>query len=536
MPDIITRSALAARLLCTATFSIALTACGGGDGKPATPGTSVSPVTTYAIGGTVSGLTTGQSVTVALNGGQATVVNGPASGTGAVPFSFGTPVSAGSSYAVTVSSISAGTGALSCQVSNGSGTVSANVSNVAVACQAPQLTTLYAFTGSVVGTTGDGFNPRGRLIMDSMGNLFGTTEDGGAGGSGTLFELTPNASGGYTKTVLYTFLGGSDGSLPSGGLVMDSQGNLFGSASLAGAYGSGTVFELKSTGAGTYASNLTTLYSFHGGSSDGGMPNGDLVIDNAGNLFGTTWIGGPGGGGLGYGAVFELKSTGAGTYATSVTVLYFFQGGSDGSSPNGGLFMDSAGNLFGTTSTGSGIDDGKVFELKSAGAGIYATNVTTLYSFQGGSDGYSPNGGLIIDSQGNLLGTTNSWGGSVNTGGTVFELKSTGAGTYASNLTTLYAFQTGSGGSTPFAGLIMDREGNLFGTTVRGGNGLGTIFEVKSTGVGTYAALATQLHAFIAGEGSGPYAALLMNSQGSLFGTTSVGGGSGRWGTVFELN
>ena len=356
----------------------------------------------------------------------------------------------------------------------------------------------------------DGASPSG-LIADAQGNLFGTTSSGGAYQYGTVFELE-NTGAGYTYTVLYEF-NGTDGAYPNGGLIADAQGNLFGTAY-------DTVFELENTGAGyTY----TVLYEYNDPYNDPygyAGPYGGLIADAQGNLFGTTYF-----------TVFELENTGAGyTY----TVLYEYNG-PYGAYNNGGLIADAQGNLFGTTSWTSyygNTGDGTLFELENTGAGY---TYTVLYDF-GAID---PNGGLLADAQGNLFGTT--YNGGAYGWGTVFELENTGAGyTY----TVLYEFN-GTDGAEPY-GLIADAQGNLFGATVWSGNdndhgsvyelvnttGLhGEVFELENTGTGyTF----TVLYEFNGTDGAGP-GGLIADAQGNLFGTTWHGGDND-YGTVFELD
>ena len=270
---------------------------------------------------------------------------------------------------------------------------------------------LYRFRGG-----SDGADPSGSLIMDSAGNLYGTTANGGRSGCpngcGVVFKLAPDGSGGYTESTLYRFRGGSDGAYPSGSLIMDSAGNLYGTTTHGGnRYGDGVVFKLAPDGSGGYTESV--LYRFRGG-RHAATPFGRLIMDGAGNLYGTT------SGGLrslssrcpnGCGVVFKLAPDGSGGYTESV--LYRFRGGSDGDNPSGSLIMDSAGNLYGTTdgglrsrcpSNGCGV----VFKLAPDGSGGYTESV--LYRFRGGSDGDNPSGSLIMDSAGNLYGTTGGGG------------------------------------------------------------------------------------------------------------------------------
>ena len=326
-------------------------------------------------------------------------------------------------------------------------------------------TTLVTFNGS------NGEYPFAGLIADAAGDLFGTTIDGGANGDGTVFEI-PKASSGYgTLTILVSF-NGSNGSNPYAGLIADAAGDLFGTTDYGGANGEGTVFEIPkiTSGYGT----LTTLVSFNG--TNGKTPEGTLIADAAGDLFGTTAEGGANGGGT----VFEIVKTGP-SYASTPTTLVNFNGG-EGSTPDAGLVADASGNFFGTASQGGANGYGTVFELMNNGGGY---TLTTLVSFNG-SDGQYPLSGLIVDAVGDLFGTTyrggNGYDGGANSGdGSVFEIVKAG-GSYASTPTTLVNF-SGANGEFTSAGLIADAAGDLFGTTnVGGANGDGTVFEIIDSG------------------------------------------------------
>jgi uncharacterized repeat protein (TIGR03803 family) len=397
--------------------------------------------------------------------------------------------------------------------------------------------------GSFNGT--DGQSPTAGLVMDSGGNLYGTTTGGGADRKGTVFELS-QGSGAITTLASFD---GTDGSDPYAGLLIDASGNLYGTALQGGAHGKGAVFEL-SEGSGT----ISTLASF--GGLDGANPYAALITDGSGNLYGTTY----GGGASGDGTVFELTQ-GSGTitrlasfdgsdgtnpqaslimdgsgnlYATAVhggagygTVSELAQGARkietlasfvapDGIGALGTLIMDSSGNLYGTTRQAGAYGDGTVFRL-APGSG----KLTALASFNG-TDGANPYGGLIMDGSGNLYGTT--YGGGAHGDGTVFELA---AG--SSTITTLASFE-GTDGAHPFAALVMDSSGNLYGTTYAGGaSNDGTVFELAH-GSGAI----TRLASFTRTDGIGLYAGLVMDGSGNLYGTAVYGGAYGD-GTVFEL-
>jgi uncharacterized repeat protein (TIGR03803 family) len=315
----------------------------------------------------------------------------------------------------------------------------------------------------------DGGNPSGSLLIDNSGNLYGAA-DGGAGtncsgfGCGVVFKLAP----GGTEKVLYTFQGGSDGQYPEGNLIADNSENLYGMTLEGGNYngsecetaGCGTVFEVKPNG------DKKTLHAFQSG-TDGSFPEGGVITDAAGNLYGTTFAGGGcSANSSGCGTVFKVTSTGE-------SVLYAFQGNSDGMFPEGSLIADNAGNLYGTTSFGGTFGAGTVFELSPTG------QETLLYSFKGGSDGENPEAGLVMDKKGNLYGTTfeagaDSCGKTGYVGcGTVFELSPKG------KEKVLYAFKTRHGGN-PTAGLLLGAHDDLYGTTTDGGeDNYGVVFSLK---------------------------------------------------------
>ena len=307
---------------------------------------------------------------------------------------------------------------------------------------AGQETVLYSFTGWP-----NGVEPQG-VIGDSAGNLYGITYNGGtASGLGLVYELTQAGQ----ETVLHSFAGGTgDGIFPSGGLLRDSAGNLYGATEEGGPSGFGVVYKLNTSG------QETILYSFTG-YADGGFANGWLVLDSAGNLYGTAAFGGTGFSDLGYGVVYKLSATG------QETVLYTFTGGADGGSPYAGVIRDPAGNLYGTT-YGGGSGYGVVYKLNTAG------QETVLHTFTGGADGGYPSSGVIRDSAGNLYGTTSS--GGTSGAGVVYKVSTSG------QETVLYNFTGGNGGSGPSGGVITDSAGNLYGTAGGGKNLGGVVFEL----------------------------------------------------------
>jgi uncharacterized repeat protein (TIGR03803 family) len=342
----------------------------------------------------------------------------------------------------------------------------------------------------------------GSLLEDSSGNFFGTTGGSSGNGNGTVFELP---RGSNTIITLASF---THGEYPADGLVEDSSGNLFGTTLYGGVNNTGTVFELAQG-----SSTITTLAVFYSTNNPIGIhPNGGLVEDSSGNVFGTT----SGGGAHGDGTVFELMKG-----SSTITDLADFNpGAGDGNGPSGGLIEDSNGNLLGTTNNGGAYGVGTVFELAHG-----SNTITTLASFNNthNLNGINPFGNLVEDSSGNLFGTTYA-GGAYNYG-TVFELA------HGSNTITTLAFFTGTNGANPQAGLVEDTNGNLYGTTFFGGaNNEGTVFELAKS-----SSTITDLVSFSGSNGSSPYSGLIEDSSGNLFGTTTGGGANGV-GTLFELD
>jgi uncharacterized repeat protein (TIGR03803 family) len=312
---------------------------------------------------------------------------------------------------------------------------------------------------------GDGNEPfTGTMVLDASGNLFGTTAFGGAHGGGNVFKISPTGE----ETVLYSFCsrGGSlcvDGNEPIGGLIQDKHGNLYGTTQLGGAFNQGTAFRLRPNG------SITVLHSF-GNGTDGLNPEGAMVMDAGGNLYGTTNLGGDTTfcGGIGCGTIFKIDPTGTETvlykFCTSFTSICY-----DGIQPTGSLLLDKRGNLYGTTFTGGRTDFGTVFVLSPNGT------EHLLHTFKNGlMDGAWPLGGLTMDSAGNVYGTTSS-GGTQNEGA-VYEITKTGAETI------LHSFsQDGVDGYQPEGNLVMDSSGNLWGTTAEGGSANtlgGTVFKI----------------------------------------------------------
>jgi uncharacterized repeat protein (TIGR03803 family) len=388
-----------------------------------------------------------------------------------------------------------------------------------LSAQAQTLTTLYSFSGPP-----DGFNPYAPLIRDTVGNLYGTTETGGdstncPGGCGTVFELSSNG----VETILHSFRntarygGTSDGAALYAGLVRDAAGNFYGTTYGGGVYNFGSVFKLNKEG-----KERALLYSFTGG-ADGSRSQAGLILDSAGNVYGTTVYGGVGPcvdlyGQLGCGTVFMVTPAGV------ETVLYSFMGGADGAYPIAGLARDGVGNFYGTTEDGgaanctdyNGQGCGTVFKLTSAGV------ETVLHSFAGSpTDGERPSA-VIMGAGGNLYGTT--FIGGTSNDGTVFEMTPTGTEKL------LHSFGGYAGdGSFPYAGLVAD-GGSFYGTTQLGGGCCGTIFKMSKAGVESV------VYSFAGATGGClPSAALISDGAGNFYGTTSNCGNVDGAGTVFKF-
>jgi len=345
-----------------------------------------------------------------------------------------------------------------------------------------------------------------------------------------VFMLTVVASPAaqaQTFQIIHAFTGKQDGGWPYAGVTIDKSGNLYGTTYAFGANDKGAVFKMSKLKGGNWA--LHPIYIFTGG-SDGGWPAARVIFGPNGTLYGTTQIGGNG-----YGTVFQL--TPPPTACTTAlcpwreTVLYAFKGAPDcgnrATSSFGELIFDQAGNIYGTTYNGGVHDEGCVYKLTPSGSGGYTESV--IHSFGGGSDGYFPFTGVILDSTGNLYGTTSTGGQSVYYG-TVYQLVPSMGG-YTENI--LYSFKGGSDGEFPFGGLIFDRSGNLYGSTEDGGpGGGGTAFELTPVGNGKWSY--TALYSFSGASYDGPYASFVMDGAGNLYGTT-WGSGANRLGNVFKL-
>jgi uncharacterized repeat protein (TIGR03803 family) len=361
---------------------------------------------------------------------------------------------------------------------------------VTLLAQAQHESVIYNFTGGI-----DGAHPFSVIRDSSTGVIYGTTIDGGCGGEGVVFKASP----GGESTVIHCFADLWDGGVPLAGLVRDSAGALYGTASEGGSYdyycpsyGCGVVFKVNPDPPFDY----TILHTFYG-ANDGLVPNA-IMIDKAGNLFGTTFAGGA----FGWGVVFKIDT------ARKFTVLYSFTGGADGGGPVQGLAEDAAGNLYGLTEFAGAYNAGVIFKVSG-------TTETVIHNFTGGSDGgytRGSDGHPILDSAGNLYGTTVAGGNLSACGGSgcgvVFRLSPGGV------YTVLHSFTGGSDGTQPNASLLRTSAGVIYGTSAN------VAYRLSPSGS------LTVLHTFTGGSGDGiyPNGGLTMDSAGTLYGSAGSGG------------
>jgi len=307
----------------------------------------------------------------------------------------------------------------------------------------------------------DGFNPYAGLVVDGVGNLYGTTAFGGTHTGGTVFRLSPDGNGGWSERILHSFKGDSDGAEPLAGLVIDSSGNLYGTTAEGGTHRGGTVFMLSPQNDDTWKESI--LHRFPQDSSDGYAPRANLVRDTAENIYGTTSAGGE----FGDGTVFELAPDEHGNWMERI--IHQFHG-TDGAVPLADVVLDTAGDLYGTT-FGGGKHFGVVFQLVPQPDGSWIE--TVLHSFTGGRDGGSPQTTPILNHAGDLFGTTAYRG----TGfGIVFQLSPASGGKWKEHV--LHTFQNHPG-ARPLGDLIFDAVGNLYGTTSGDASSTsGSVFEI----------------------------------------------------------
>jgi len=404
------------------------------------------------------------------------------------------------------------------------------VAAVPPAAHAQIFQVIHSFTAGA-----DGAIPFAGLTMDRAGRLYGTTNGGGFT-FGSVYRIAEFGSSWITSPLL-DFHAPSNGQSPDATVALGPDGNLYGTTSAGGLsncpgggdQGCGVVFKLQPPARVCTSVSCpwteTVLHRFLGLPNDGWLPASQLTFDSAGNIYGNTQYGGTGHcSNLGCGLVFKLSPSGGGW---TETVIYNFQAGNDGYYPEGGLLLDAAGNLYGTSYGGSG-GKGIVYELSPSNGG-WALSI--LYSFNG-SEGNGPEGPLVADQAGNLYGITAS-GGSANQG-TVFRLTQPGTWTYE----LLYSFPSYSIGGQPNGGLAIDGAGDLYGTTYGGGAyGDGIAFKVTHTNSGW---VQTTLHDFNSSDGVTPNGSPVIDSSGNLYGTAALGGSTtGCYtgcGTVWEIS
>jgi len=382
-----------------------------------------------------------------------------------------------------------------------------------VSAHAQTLTLLHTFN-----SLPDGLTPIGGVIQDQAGNLYGTTARGGTGTQGTVFKIDTSGH----ETVLHSFVRRPGGLDPEAGLTIDNSGNLYGTTELGGTQGKGTIFKIDPSG------NHTVLHSFLCCPPLGKNPVASLILDGAGNLYGTALNGGDQ---AENGTVFKLSPDG------TLTVLHEFNGRNqvlsvnppgfvnDGINPRGPLFLDGSGNLWGTTYQGGSNNKGTVFTISPNGLYLVFYN---FGSSGGNDDGQWPTAGVILDPSRFIVGTCSK--GGTHNGGTVFQTDGTSE-------TVLHNFGGPNDGKWPLGGLAIDANGNLYGTTSSGGADQlgGTVFKIDNAG--NYSVL----HSFNgSSDGGVPAAGVLIGADGNLYGTCSKGGpGNGFFGiggTVFKLS
>lgn len=425
---------------------------------------------------------------------------------------------------------------------------------------APKETVLHSFQEGI-----DGGLPAGGVVFDKHGNLYGATESGGSPGIGMVFQLAPPTKNGdpWTETNIHSFQSGSDGDIASSGVISDPEGNLYGVTEFSGTgncmlggqeVGCGVAYELSPPSKRGGAWTETVIYTFQGG-SDGEYPYGNLVLDNKGNLYGTTEYGGGSPDCLpsipSCGTAFALSPPMSKGDTWTEKVLHRFKGGTDGGFPNGQLVLDQHGALYGTAYLGGNngcqqsfgeVGCGTAFELKPGKGGLWKEKI--LHRFTGeNSDGANPDAGLIFDSNGNLYGTTVS--GGKDSLGTVFELAAPGKNGSRWKEALVYSFD-GNDGSYPQANLTLTPSGDLYGDVCCGGiSQYGTVFRLKPPKPNRKTWTYSVAYFFQgAPDGAGPAAGLILDGKGNLYGTTFLGGtatnlcgfqGVNGCGTVFQI-
>jgi uncharacterized repeat protein (TIGR03803 family) len=391
-------------------------------------------------------------------------------------------------------------------------------------------------------TVAQGLYPMGTLVADSAGNLYGTTQEGGTSKNwGVVYELVrpvpPKTA--WTETVLYSFTGGVDGSEPLAGLIFDKAGNLYGTTSKGGDAGAGTVFELAAPAVPGGAWTESVLHSFQPVSGDGEYPETGLSWDHSGNLVGVTTAGGVKGTsscGVNCGTVFQLSPPATPGGAWTETIIHNFKYG-QGVTPRGTPAVAANGTLYGTTYWGGLYGEGVFYRLTPPATPGGAWTYRVLHAFTGGFDGQAPRGALTLRGKGVLYGT--SGGGGAYAGGMVFQFvpPTVPGGAWTENVLCSFGSATGDG-EGPTANVIFDSAGNMYGITVVGGtaNG-GTVFRCAPPASPGGDWTETILHSFHDGnlnDGATPSGGLILGKNGVLFGVTQSGGTNGE-GTVYGV-
>ena len=427
--------------------------------------------------------------------------------------------------------------------------------------------TLFSFIAYPVNASEQtGASPRGTLLQDTSGALYGAASNGGPYWNGTIFKLTPPDKGqtAWKETVLYAFTGGFDGSSPNADLVMDSTGAIYGTASGGGYWtNDGVAFKLTPPAAGETQWKYDVIHYFYfayadGGDSDGANPSSGLIMDSSGALYGLTHFGGSTAFYTGYGTVFKLTPLNAARTIWDETVLYRFRGDNDGHDPFSTLTRDAAGALYGSTiygGTGQCADwmgtvygCGTVFKLTPPAPGQIDWTKTTLHHFNG-ADGSVPAAKLLLGAGGELYGTTFQGGSGQCTDsleqvigcGTIFELTPPPSGQSNWTASILHDF-VGPEGANPEGGLVPDGTGALIGTTYSGGSSsygvlgyYGVVYKLIPPPAGLTQWTQTVLYNFdISTSGERPEGEVVRDPQGNLYGVTYMGG-SGSGGTVYQI-
>lgn len=387
-----------------------------------------------------------------------------------------------------------------------------------VPAQAATTTVIYSFGGDEDGEYADT-----DLVRDASGNLYGTTVQGGAHGSGTVWQLHPNGDGTWTHSVLYSFTGGADGGEPYKGVTLDAAGNLYGTAVTGGGGvcegGCGVAYKLTNNG-GSWSQRV--IHTFQG-TDDGQGPGARLTVDGNGYVYGMA----PTGGQYGAGTIYEMKPISERRW--KFRVLHAFTGGDDGAGGSAGALVFHGSDLYGAATAGGHYGEGTIYRLSPGAYGGWHFKV--LYQFLGEPDAGFPYGGLSFDGLGNIYGTTYYAG--ANDAGTVYELSPPKRhGDWTERL--LYSFSGGADGSGSIANVVFDTAGNIYGTTSEGGAaGMGVIFKLAPGAHHTWSE--SVAHNFAGPpDGAFAYNGMVGDGAGNFFGST-VHGGSADEGAIYQF-